>query len=172
MVIALLALLIGATACSNDNAPKKVTESKESTSLTFDKYYIIMPKLDVRADPDTPGKIDTVYAGQEVEFLYSAGNYSQFNYQKDGETLSGSTWTGAIAPAMKIHILEDAFIFHRPGQDRTELGSISTWREPTDPDLLVLWEEKVNDENWLYVLSVEDCRAGYMKADVPYEVVE
>lgn len=141
-------------------------------SLSFDKYYIIMPELQVRADPDTPGPVDTVYAGDEVEFLYSAGDYSQFRYQRDGETREGSTWTGAIAPAVRIHLLEDAFVFHRPGQKRDELGSISTWREPTDPDLLVLFEETVDNESWLYVLSVEDCRAGYMRGDIPYEIVE
>ncbi len=161
--------ILVSTACS----PSAAAEAgKNDSNLSFDKYYIIMPELDIRADPDTPGAIDTVSAGQEVEFLYSAGNYSQFNYQKDGENRTGSTWTGAIAPAIRIHILEDAFIFHRPGQDRTELGSISTWREPTDPDLLILWEEQVKGESWLYVLSIEDCRAGYMKGDIPYEVVE
>ena len=133
-----------------------------------------MPKLNVRADPDTEGAIGKVYAGQEVEWLYSAGNYSQFNYrdQDTGEDCSGATWTGAIAPAVRIHIIEDAFIFHKPGMDRTQLGSISTWREPTDPDLLILREEKVNGETWYYVLSVEDCRAGYMKGDIPFEIVE
>lgn len=146
--------------------------NESNSNLEFKKMYIIMPELDIRADPDTPGAIDTVKSGQEVELLYTAGAYSQFNYQKDGETRTGATWTGAIAPAIRIHLLEDAYVFHKAGQTREELGSISTWREPSDPDLLVLWEEQVSGEDWFYVLSIEDCRAGFMKADVPYEIVE
>ena len=150
-----------------------VETTPSNPDLNFDKYYIIMPELDIRAAPATPGAVDTVYAGQQVEYLYSDGNYSQFNYQnEDGKTCSGATWTGAIAPAVRIHILEDTFIYHKPGQERTDLGTISTWREPSDPDLLILWEEEYDGENWLYVLSVEDCRAGYMPATVPYEIVE
>jgi hypothetical protein len=149
-----------------------LAETDAGPTLSFDRYYIIMPELNVRADPDTTGAIGKVYAGQEVEFLYSAGNYSMFNYQQDGKTLSGSTWTGAIAPAVRIHILEDAFIYHRPGMSRTDLGSISTWREPSDPDLLILWEENYEGETWYYVLSIEDGRSGYMKGDIAFEVVE
>lgn len=150
-----------------------LAEADTPQELKFDKYYIIMPALNVRADPDTPGVVGEVVAGQEVEFLYSAGNYSQFNYQDaNGETQTGATWTGAIAPAVRIHLLQDAFIFTRPGMDRTQLGSIITWREPTDPDLLILWEEEVDGEPWFYIVSIEDCRAGYMKGDIPFEIVQ
>ena len=150
-----------------------LAEAEAPRELKFDKYYIIMPALDVRADPETPGKVGEVFAGQEVEFLYSAGNYSQFNYlDENGEAQTGATWTGAIAPAVRIHLLEDAFIFTRPGMDRTQLGSIITWREPTDPDLLILWEEEVDGESWYYIVSIEDSRAGYMKGDISFEIVE
>ena len=165
--VTLLAMILFASIvyCSAEAADSKM-------NLNFDKYYIIMPKLDIRADPYTPGAIDSVCAGQEVDLLYTAGNYSQFNYLKDDELRTGATWTGAIAPGIRIHLLDDAFIFHRPGQDRTELASISSWREPTDPDLLILWEEDFEGKTWLYILSLEDCRAGYMKGDVPFEIVE
>jgi len=166
-LVSLLAITLLATMMAvgfADEAPQE---------LKFDKYYVIMPALDVRADPETPGKTGTVVAGQEVEFLYSAGNYSQFNYtDENGETHTGATWTGAIAPAVRIHLLEDAFIFHKAGQTREDLGSISTWREPTDPDLLILGIEEVDGDVWYYVLSIEDCRAGYMKGDIQFEIVE
>ena len=164
MVVAALLVVPMIVGCAN---------AETLQELKFDKYYIIMPALDVRADPVTPGKVGEVVAGQEVEFLYSAGNYSQFNYQdENGEAQTGATWTGAIAPAVRIHLLEDAFIFHKAGQSREDLGSISTWREPSDPDLLILWEEQVDGETWYYVLSIEDCRTGYMKGSVPFEIVE
>lgn len=170
LVVALiLALVFCFTACASNAT--KASNKTEGSTLNFDKYYIIMPELNVRADPDTPGAVGKVYAGQEVEFIDSAGNYSIFNYQEGDKTLTGSTWTGAIAPAVRIHLLEDAFIFHRPGMTREDLASISTWREPTDPDLLILWEEKYEGETWYYVLSIEDCRAGYMKGDIQFEVV-
>lgn len=171
-VALILTAVLCFAACASATEPAKAQEPSESSTLHFDKYYIIMPELNVRADPDTPGAIGKVYAGQEVEFLYSAGNYSMFNYQEDGKTLSGATWTGAIAPAVRIHLLEDAFIFHRPGMSREDLGGISTWREPTDPDLLILWEETYEGETWYYVLSVEDCRAGYMQGNIPFEIIE
>ena len=173
----LVALMATMTIVFGFCVPASATPDKPSSAaasvaiLNFHKYYIIMPSLDVRADPETPGKVGEVFAGQEVDLLYSAGNYSMFNYQDEkGETRTGATWTGAIALGIRIHLLEDAFIFHHPGQTRTDFGSISTWREPTDPDLIILSEEKVNGESWLYVLSIEDCRAGYMRGDIQYEI--
>ena len=177
-LIATMTIVLGyCSYCGSVSATPTPDESSSATSststLNFHKYYIIMPVLEVRADPETPGKVGKVFAGQEVELLYSAGNYSMFNYQdENGETRTGATWTGAIALGIRIHLLEDAYLFHRPNQKRTELGTISTWREPTDPDLIILSEEKVNGEIWLYVLSIEDCRAGYMRSDIQYEIVE
>ena len=132
-----------------------------------------MPELDIRADPDTPGKVDTVYAGQEVEVIEHAGTYSKFKYVVDGVEKEGATWTGAIAPAVRIHLLEDEFIFHKMIYDREEFGIISTWREPTDPDLLILWED--HDEKgdlWYYVVILDSCRSGYMRGTAKFEIVE
>lgn len=141
--------------------------------LHYDRFYISLPEMNVREAPDKPGAIDTLYAGQEVEIIDVDGIWAFFTYEKDGETRTGCTWIGAVAPAARIHLLEDEFIFHLPVYDREDFGLISTWREPTDPDLLVLWEE-INeyDEKWYFVLSIEDCRAGYMRSTAKFEIVE
>ncbi len=142
-------------------------------SLHFDRFYVSLPAMDIREAPDKPGAIDTLYAGDEVEVTGTDGIWAMFNYVKNGEERTGCTWAGAIAQGIRIHLLEDEFVFHKPVYDREDLGLISSWREPTDPDLLILWEETAEDgQEWLFVLSLEDCRAGYMRADAKYEIVE
>lgn len=152
---------------SEAGSSSNVTSKKEL--LIFDKYYLTMPKIDVRANAETPGKVDTLYVGDEVYFTQSKGEWAEFEYYKDGEKRTAATWIGAISPGIKIHLLEDEYIYRKPGNNTETMGSIVMWREPSDPDLIILWEE--NDE-WLYVLSTEDCRAGYMRADANYEIVE
>lgn len=132
-----------------------------------------MPEMIVRADPNTPGAVGTVFAGQEVDVIDTDGIWCTFTYLENGETKTGCTWIGAISPAVRIHLLEDEFIFRKPINDREDFGLISTWREPTDPDLLVLWEETAEDgSKWYYVISVEDCRGGYMRQEAKFEIVE
>ena len=141
--------------------------------LHYDRFYLTLPEMDLRADPNTPGKVDTITAGTEVEVIDTDGIWAVFTYVKDGETRTGCTWIGAISPAVRIHLLEDEFIFRKPIYDREDFGLISTWRESTDPDLLVLWEETAEDgSKWYYVISVEDCRGGYMRGEAKFEVVE
>lgn len=142
--------------------------------LHYDRFFISLPAIDIREAPDKPGAIDTLYAGDEVDVITTDGIWAMFKYIKDGEEREGCTWVSAIAQAVRIHLLEDEFIFHIPVYDREDYGLLSTWREPTDPDLLILWEEtsEIDGEKWYYVLSVEDCRAGYMRGTAAFEVVD
>ena len=149
------------------NEIPEVTTTNEASTESY-KYYITMPELDIRADAETEGAVDTLVAGDEVYDPVKKGTYTEFKYKKDGEERSGATWTGGISQGIRIHLLKDEFIFHQPYQNREMFGSIVTWREPTDPDLLILWKEGAD---WLYVLSLEDCRAGYMSVSASYEVV-
>lgn len=151
-----------------------LVHAEESDGLHFDRYYLVLPEMDLRADPATPGKVDTITAGQELELLYTEDIWAVFKYVKDGEEKIGCTWAGAVAPAIRIHLLDEEgeFIFHKPIYDRTQLGLISTWREPTDPDLLILWEETAEDgSEWLYVMCL-DGRCGYMRREANFEIVE
>ena len=141
--------------------------------LHYDRYFITLPTMSLRADPNTPGEIDVVYAGQEVDVIDIDGIWAVFTYVKDGETRTGCTWVAALSPAVRIHLLEDEFIYRLPYDDREDFGSISCWREPTDPDLLILWEEvSVDGARWYYVVSLEDCRSGYMRQEASFELVE
>jgi len=148
--------------------------AEESTNdLHYDRFYMIFPEINIRAEPDKPGKIDTIYAGQEVELISTEDIWATFKYTKDGEERTGCTWAGVIAPAVRIHLLEEEYIFHKPIYDRTELGLLSTWREPIDPDLLILWEERdENGELWYYVVILDSCRSGYMRGSAKFEIVE
>ena len=161
-LVAALVLLVGCCFAENEGVD----------DLHYDRFYLVLPEMDLRADPKTPGKIDTIYAGQELEVLSTEGIWTTFKYTKDGEEKTGCTWTGAISPAVRIHLLEDEFVFRLPYDDREDYGLISSWREPSDPDLLILWEEMHNDQKWYYVVILPDCRGGYMKATAQFEIVE
>lgn len=145
----------------------------EDVELHFDRFYLALPAMDLRADPQTPGRVDTIYAGQEVDVIDMDGIWCTFTYEKDAETRTGCTWTGAIAQAVRIHLLEDAFIYRLPYEDREEPGLIAAWREPSDPDLLIIGQEMGEDEIlWYYVVCLNDCRGGYMLATTKFELVE
>ena len=147
----------------------------QNEELHFDRYYISLPEMNIRADPDTPGAIDVLHGGDEVELISTSedGIWSTFKYTKDGEERTGCTWTGAVAKAIRIHLLEDEFCFHKPGCTRSDLGMVSTRREPTDPDLLILFEETADDgSEWLYITSTDGARCGYMRRDAKFEIVE
>ena len=146
--------------------------AEEPQELVFENYYVILPEMDLRLDPQTPGKIDTVYAGTKVNVLRVEDMWAVFTYEKNGEIKTGCTWAGAIGQGVRIHLLEDAFLFHRPHYDLTVLGGISAWREPSDPDLIVLSEVHVYDgTDWLYVVSL-DGRCGYMRREEKFEIVK
>lgn len=142
------------------------------TELHFDKYYITFPAINLRLNPDTPGMVDTLYSGDEVEVLQVQDIWAELKYVKEGQERIGWTWAGAVAQAVRIHLLEDEFVFHKPIYDRTQLGLLSTWREPTDPDLLILWEETYEGEKWYYIMSIGEARCGYMRGSAVFEIVE
>ena len=147
--------------------------AEAENDLHYDRYYVTLPEMTLRVAPDIPGAIDTITAGTEVEVIDTDGIWATFTYVKNGENRTGCTWIGSIAPAVRIHLLEDEFIFRKPINDREDFGLISTWREPTDPDLLILWEETAEDgSKWYYVVSIEDCRGGYMRVEAKFEIVE
>lgn len=160
-LVVLLVLLTSLTVCV-----------AEEVELQFDRYYMTLPAIDLRLNPDTPGRIDTLYSGDEVEVLQVQDIWAELKYTKDGEERIGWTWAGAVAKAVRIHLLEDEFIFHKPVYDRTQLGLISTWREPSDPDLLILWEETYEGEKWYYIMSIGEARCGYMRGTARFEIVE
>ncbi len=149
-----------------------IAEEVDSEKLHFDRWYLSLPEMNIRKDPETPGKIDTITAGTELNVLYTDDIWAVFTYEKDGEERTGCTWVGAVAQAVKIHLLKDEFIFHIPVYDRTDFGLIAAWVEPEDPDLLVLWPYTAEDgTEWLFVKTLSG-RSGYMRADAEYEVVE
>ncbi len=147
-------------------------EEDGADDLHYDRFYLVLPEMDPRAAPKTPGKVDAIVAGQEVEVLSTEGIWTTFKYIKNGEEKTACTWTGAISPAVRIHLLNDEFIFRLPYDDREDYGLIASWREPSDPDLLILWEEMHDDQKWYYVVILPDCRGGYMKATAQFEIVE
>ena len=155
-------------------SPNQASTSTANNEMNYDRYYISMPEMNIREAPDKPGAIDTLCAGDEVKLLEVNDIWATFEYVgKDGKEHVGCTWAGAVAPGIRIHLTEDEFIYHKVGATQEDLGMISTWREPTDPDLLILWEEYDDKgQKWFYVMSLEDCRAGYMSGDAKYEIVE
>ena len=42
--------------------PASFAEADSTQELVFDKAYMLLPEMDLRADPDTPGKVDTISA--------------------------------------------------------------------------------------------------------------
>ena len=107
-----------------------------------------------------------------MNILYTSDICAVFTYRVDDEERTGCTWAGSVGPAIRIHLLEDEFIFHQKIYDRTMLGNISAWREPEDPDLLILREETADDgSQWLYIMSL-DGRCGYMRREAKFEIVE
>ena len=95
--------------------------------------------------------------------------FSTFTYVKDGEEKIGCTWVGAISLGIRIHLLEDEYIFNRPEYDLQTFGTLVAWREPSDPDLIILWEE---GPEWLYVVCLDTCRSGYMRREASFEIVQ
>ena len=175
-IVMLVLLAFGAVGCANNSASSSTEKGESSSStvvknadLKFDKMYLVMPEMNIRRDPDTPGKIDSLVVGDEVKLINQTGDWATFSYSKDGEERTGCTWAAAISHGVRIHLLEDEFIFRKPGGSTDEIGSITMWREPTDPDLIVLWQE---DDGWYYVVSMEDCRSGYMQPTANFEIVE
>ena len=148
------------------------SSAEDVRELHYDRFFLTLPEMDLRADPSTPGKVDTIYAGQEVEILDVDGIYAYFTYVKDGEAKTGATWIGAISPAVRIHLLKDEYIFRKPYYDLEDYGIIAAWREPTDDDLLILWEETIEGAKWYYVCVLPDCRCGYMRGVADFEVVK
>ena len=142
------------------------TVNAKGKKLDFSQNYVILPAMDLRIAPNKPGAIDTLKAGKKVEVVKTQGIWAKLRYKKHGEVREGWTWAGSVGPAIRIHLLKDEFVFHKPVYDRTALGSISTWREPSDPDLLILWQE---DDDWVYIQSL-DGRTGYMRANAKYVI--
>ncbi|MBR3249557.1 MAG: hypothetical protein IKF83_02535 [Clostridia bacterium] len=177
LMVTLAMLTFAVTRCGTDSTSSVTSSIKEEKNATevknadlkFDKFYMVMPEMNIRANPEKPEKIDTLQVGHEVQFIRQEGDWATFSYEKDGEERTGCTWCAAIAPGVRIHLLEDEFIFRKPGGKTDEIGSITMWREPSDPDLIILWQE---DDGWYYVVSMQDCRSGYMSPEAKFVIVE
>ena len=135
-------------------------EVKSEKVYVLNKNASLWPNKEAKGTPYVK-KVGIDYAVRPLE---QDGIWTKVELLDGAQGYMHTYYLGGI---YKIRLGEHAYAMREKQRDREQYNAVAFDRSQGS-DLIVLWEE----ENWLYVIELNDGIGGYIRKDLKYEIIE